>query len=274
MPCRRFAILLGATLGFMTLLGSAITSADPAEAADAKVDYATQIQPILARHCYACHGAKKRESNYRLDVRELALSAGDYGEPPIVAGNAEDSPFIRYISGTDDDGIVMPPEDEGELLSAADITLVRTWVEQGAHWPDALAGDATARLTTDHWSYQPVQKVVPPNGDDPWIKNGIDAFILRRLQKNNIPNNGPADRRSLIRRIYLDVLGLPPTPEQVEAFLRDPSSMAYDKLVETVLESPRYGERWSRYWLDLVRFAETHGVETNRERPHAWPYRD
>jgi hypothetical protein len=274
MPFRWITILSLSSLVLSILLGSAIISAEPPAAAKPKVDFATQIQPILTRRCHACHGPKKRESNYRLDVRELAFAAGDFGDRAIIPSKADDSPLLRYIAGSDDDGIVMPPEDDGEMLTAAEIALVRNWIEQGAHWPDELAGDATSKLTTDHWSFQPVQKVAPPQLDSPWIRNGIDAFVLRKLEENKMSHSGAADRRTLIRRIHLDMLGLPPTPEQVEAFVNDPSPGAYGKLVEAVLESPHYGERWARYWLDLVRFAETHGFETNRERPNAWPYRD
>ncbi len=236
------------------------------------IDFDLQIKPLLTAKCFDCHGPDVHESHLRLDRRAAMLRGGDSGEPAIVVGNSEGSHLIKLVRG-EEAGKRMPP-DEAERLSKDEVKLLRKWIDQGAVWPGPDGADDQQTEKTDHWSFQPVRRISPPAIDDRWIANGIDAFILRKQKEHSLEPNPQATRAELIRRIWLDVLGLPPTPEDVQAFVADRDPHAVQKLVERMLSSPHYGERWSRYWLDLVRFAETNGYETNRERPHAWPYRD
>jgi len=239
----------------------------------AAVDFETDVLPIFEANCATCHGALQQESNYRLDLRESALGVADFGEPAIVPGNADESPLIRYVSQTSDDGIIMPPKDGGKPLSKEQVATLREWINEGATWPDNLAGQV-GKLETDHWSFQPLRDVKPPTVSDAWVQNPIDAFVWQRLSEKQLQPSGPAPRAKLIRRLYLVMLGLPPTPEETESFIADTAPDAYERLVDRVLNSPHYGERWARHWLDVVRFAETNGFETNRERPTAYHFRD
>jgi len=256
------------TVSFLLLLFA--FSSDAAAAID--VDFESQIKPLLSAKCLDCHGPDHQESHLRLDRKSSMLRGGDSGEPAIVVGNSEGSHLIRLVSGTEA-GKVMPPE-EADRLSEDEINLLRAWIDQGAKWPGAGGAMEEELDKTDHWSFQPVKDVPPPQIENRWITNGVDAFILQKLTEHSLAPNPMATRAELIRRVYLDMLGLPPTPEAVQEFVADSDPNAYQRLVKDVLASPHYGERWARYWLDLVRFAETNGYETNRERPNAWPYRD
>jgi hypothetical protein len=239
-------------------------------AAERKVSFTEDIQPLLARHCYAGHGPDKQESNFRLDNAKIALAGGDLGEKAILPGRSTESPLVKYIAGVEPN-IVMPPK--GAKLSAKEVGLIRAWIDQGAEFP--AASEETLELTTKHWSFQPLDR-------SRWKKDAsflerkatLDAFIVERLRAAKLEPSPQADRTTLIRRLYFDMLGLPPSPEEIAAFVNDADSQAYEKLIERVLVSPRYGERWARHWLDVVRFAETNGFETNVERPNAWHYRD
>ena len=242
------------------------------KAAVDEIDFETQIKPLLAAKCFDCHAADTQESHLRLDRRSTMLRGGDSGEPAIVVGNSESSHLLKLVRG-EEAGKLMPP-DEANRLSKDEVELLRLWIDQGAVWPGPDGADDEQTETTDHWSFQPVSTISPPAIDNRWIANGIDAFILQKQKEHSLTPNPQATRAELIRRMSLDVLGLPPTPEVVQAFVADRDPQAVQKLVERMLSSPHYGERWSRYWLDLVRFAETNGYETNRERPNAWPYRD
>jgi mono/diheme cytochrome c family protein len=244
--------------------------AEAPEPADRSVDFARDVQPIFALHCYRCHGPELQESNYRLDVKQAALGEADFGEPAIVPGKSDESPLIQYVAADDDD-FAMPPE--GDRLTAEEIAILRAWIDEGAVWPDELAGNA-ARRGAGHWAFQPVKRILSPNVESDWVTNAIDAFILQRLEGEGLSPASRADRRTLIRRVYLDMHGLPPTPERVAEFVADERLDAYARLIEEVLASPRYGERWAQHWLDVVRYADTHGFEINTPRPNAWPYRD
>jgi hypothetical protein len=237
-----------------------------------RVEFERQILPLLKSKCFDCHGSETQESQLRLDRKAGLIRGGDSGEPAIVVGKSADSHLIKLVAGLDGE-LVMPP-DEDERLTPAQIGLLRGWIDQGANWPGPDGIVTAEKPTSDHWSFQPVQVVAVPEIDDPWIAGGIDAFVLRKLREKQIPHNPPADRRTLIRRLSLGVRGLPPTPQEVREFVVDRRPDAVEKLVDRMLASPHYGEHWARHWLDLVRFAETHGFETNRERPHAWPFRD
>ncbi len=246
---------------------------EPQPAVERKIDFARDIQPIFKTHCSGCHGAKKQESSYRLDVKQTALAGGDFGDPAIIPGNSADSPLIKYVSGDDPD-MLMPPE--GEKLKPQEIALLRAWIDQGAVWPRELAGTGTKeKLTTQWWSFQPLSKAAPPQlENEAAVANPIDAFILAKLREKQLSPSPPAERPILARRLYLDMHGLLPTVEQLQAFLDGTNATAYATLVDQILESPRYGERWARHWLDVVRFAETDGFEMNQDRPRAYHYRD
>jgi hypothetical protein len=236
------------------------------------IDFDSQVKPLLTAKCFDCHAADTQESHLRLDRRAAMLRGGDSGEPAIVVSNSEGSHLIKLVRG-EEAGKLMPP-DEADRLSKDEIELLRTWIDQGAVWPGPDGADDDQAEKTDHWSFQPVRTIPPPVIDDRWIANGIDAFILQKQKEHSLSPNPQATRADLIRRMSLDMPGLPPAPEDVQAFVADRDPQATQKLVDRMLSSPHYGERWSRYWLDLVRFAETNGYETNRERPNAWPYRD
>ena len=237
-----------------------------------KVDFVTDIQPIFLRACVRCHGPEKQKGEYRLDVRKTALEGGESYAPNIVSGKSAESPLIRFVAGSGD--LVMPPE--GARLTDEDVGLLRAWIDQGVHWPDELAG--SLRDKRDLWSLKPLVRPDVPL-DAKMIgqlshTSQIDSFVRTKLVEHNFSSTPEADRRTLIRRISFDVIGLPPTPDEVDSFVADPDPKAYEKLVDRLLESPRYGERWARHWLDTAHFAETHGHDQDRIREHAWPYRD
>jgi mono/diheme cytochrome c family protein len=241
-------------------------------AAERPVEFTRDIQPIFAESCYGCHGPEKQKGGLRLDVKAEALRGGDNHAPAIKPGKSAESPLIHFVAGLVPD-VVMP--QKGDRLTAEQIGLLRAWIDQGASWPDA-ASTPHATRHRPHWSLKPViRPPLPPISNlKSQISNPIDAFILAKLADKNLTQSPPADRRTLIRRLYVDLIGLPPTPEEVEQFVNDRRRDAYDQLVERLLNSPHYGERWARHWLDVVRYAETHGFEMNQPRPNAWPYRD
>jgi mono/diheme cytochrome c family protein len=268
-------------LGLTVFFTGSLSSADKLElppAVSRPVDFARDVQPILQAKCLRCHGPDKQKGSLRLDVRADAVRGGDNFSPAIVSGRSADSPLIRIVAGAAED-LVMPPE--GARLTNEQIGILRAWIDQGAKWSDDLSGNADARK--NHWSFQPVVRPPVPQISDlksqisnlkSQIRNPIDNFVLARLKLANLDPNKEADRRTLIRRVSFDLIGLPPSPEEVERFVADADPQAYEKLVDRLLASPRYGERWARHWLDVVRFAESDGFETNRPRLNAWPYRD
>jgi hypothetical protein len=230
----------------------------------AAVDFVREVRPILQKHCYSCHGEKKQKSGLRLDIKAAAFKGGDKHSPDIISGKAKDSPLIHFIT-TDDDDELMPPKGK---LPASDIATLTTWINEGAPWPE---GVDLAKLEDrrDHWSFKPLQVPSSPQS--------IDSFIDAKLAEKNLHRSPPADPVSLIRRITFDLTGLPPTPEETTAFekefIQDRAS-SIQHLVDRLLQSERYGERWAQHWLDVVRYADTHGFEVNTERPNSWPYRD
>ncbi|MDP3073034.1 MAG: PSD1 and planctomycete cytochrome C domain-containing protein [Opitutaceae bacterium] len=236
-------------------------------AAPAPVDFIHDVRPILEKHCTSCHGPEKHKSGFRLDVKAEALRGGDSGEPAILPGKGAESPLIRFVSGLDED-MLMP--SKGERLNAGEIDTLKRWIDEGAAWPDGV-DTAVAVDKLEHWSFKPLRRdPVPPSTSG----HPIDGFIAAKLAENGLTLSPEADRRTLIRRLHLILHGLPPAPEEAEAFvaIRDPG--AYEALVDRLLASPRYGERWARHWLDVIAFAETHGFEVNTPRENAWPYRD
>jgi len=229
------------------------------------IDFARDVRPLLASRCVACHGAEKQEGGLRLDARTPALKGGDSG-PVIEPGKAGSSRLVHLVTGGEPE-TPMPPE--GERLSAAEIALLRGWIDQGAPWPD---DGPAAPVRSSHWSLQPLRSLPPPVVAG--AATEIDAFLMEALLARGLEPAPPADRRTLIRRLTFDLLGLPPTPEEIDAFIADESPTAYEALVERLLASPHYGERWGRHWLDVARYTESQGFEYDRLRPHAWHYRD
>ena len=241
-----------------------------APVAPAAVDFARDIEPIFAKHCYSCHGADKQKSGLRLDIKALALAGGDSGKS-IVPGKSAESRLVKFVSGTDKENL-MPPK--GEHLNPTQIALIKEWIDAGAVWPDGGAASAIPKST--HWSFQPIQRRTGPQIQNPKaiIRNPIDAFVLSRLEKEKVAPSSEADRHTLIRRLSLDLIGLPPRSEEVIEFVNDSRPDAYERLVDRLLASPHFGERWGRHWLDLARYADSDGYEKDRARPFAYLYRD
>jgi hypothetical protein len=232
------------------------------------VDYQREILPLLRARCYKCHSADKRKSGYRLDVRSAALRGGESGKPAIVPGAAGKSELIRRVGLAEGDES-MPPGKE--KLAPAQVKLLRSWVDAGAPWPDALANEGAAG---GHWAFRaPVRPAEPAVKRQGWVRNPIDRFILARLEREGLTPSPEADRVTLIRRLSLDLIGLPPTVEEVDAFLADKSDRAYEKVVDRLLASPHYGERAGRLWLDAARYADSDGFEKDKPR-FVWAYRD
>jgi hypothetical protein len=235
----------------------------------AAIDFVREVRPILQKHCYSCHGEKKQKSGLRLDIKAAAFKGGDKHSPDIISGKASDSPLIHFIT-TEDDDELMPPKGK---LPAADIATLTTWINEGAPWPD---GVDLAKLEDrrDHWSFKPISASTP---QQPPPSARIDSFIDAKLAEKKLHRSPPADPVSLIRRITFDLTGLPPTPDATATFekeyIQDRAS-SIQHLVDRLLKSERYGERWAQHWLDVVRYADTHGFEVNTERPNSWPYRD
>ncbi len=252
-------------LGFL-LLAAATARADDLP----RVDFEREVRPILADRCYSCHGPEKQKSGLRLDRKPDALTGGDSG-PAIEPGKSADSLIVQLVSGEDPDKI-MPPK--GDRLSNPQIQILKRWVDEGASWPEDSAANARPP-GADHWAFQaPKRPELPPLKDPNWARNPIDVFLLARMEREGVKPSPEADRTTLIRRLSLDLTGLPPTIAEVDAFLNDPSRDAYEKLVDRLLASPHYGERWGRHWLDLARYADSDGYEKDSTRPFAWRYRN
>jgi mono/diheme cytochrome c family protein len=247
-----------------------VVSQGVADATSTKADYSKIVAPIFKTHCTSCHGSKKQKSQLRLDTPQGILAGGNSGEPAFISGNAEESYLIHLVSGKNPDQ-VMPPE--GPRLTDQEIETLKQWINEGALMPGS-GSDVSPTLTTDHWSFQPVNAISPPQTEHPFLLNPIDAFVFRTVAQKGLQPSPITDRRTLIRRLYLTVHGLPPSPEEVEQFVNDKAHGAYQRQIDRVLNSPRYGERWARHWLDVVRYADTNGFETNRERKTAYRYRD
>lgn len=234
------------------------------------VDFQRDIQPILEERCWHCHGEDEQESGLRLDLRPTMLRGGDSGLATIVPGHPEKSYLIEVINHVDKD-MTMPPDED--KLPAREIALMTRWIQEGAVWPGQM--DATVKLDSDHWAFQPVERPdVPPTATS---SNPIDAFLLTELMKRDLAFSSACDPRSLIRRVSIVLTGLPPTPQQIDQFLAETakdSDHAYAALVDRLLDSPHFGERWAQHWLDVIRWAETNGSEANLYRKNAWVYRD
>ncbi len=247
---------------FLTLLLAAAPAVAPSPG---PVDYVRDVKPILAQNCVKCHGPDKRRNGLRLDTAAGARKGGESG-PAVVPGDSTRSRIILAVTASDG---VKPMPPTGPPLDAAQVAVLKAWIDAGAAAPadEVAAGSA-------HWSFQPVvHPAEPAVKNEAWVRNPIDRFILARLEKEGVAPSPEADRPTLIRRLSLDLLGLPPSPREVDDFVADPSPDAYEKLVDRLLESPHYGERWGRRWLDLARYADSNGYSIDAPRS-MWPYRD
>ncbi|QDU75412.1 Planctomycete cytochrome C [Bremerella volcania] len=248
----------------LTCLGSDSTLGE-------EVDFVRDVRPILQKYCYECHSGDVRKSGLRLDVRSEAMKGGElYGES-IQAGKPEESPLWQFIADENAD-LQMPPE--GPLPTSEEVATLHRWIQQGAVWPEGVDQVKLAD-PSDHWSFRSIERAALPQVTrTDWPFNAIDHFILAELEAQDLAPSEAASRADWLRRVTFDLTGLPPTQQQWEAFQNDDSAQAYQRVVERLLDSPRYGERWAQHWLDVVRYADTHGFEVNTERPNAWPYRD
>ena len=258
---------------FGTILSAALfiaglSSHTRAESPSIKVDFTKELEPLFAERCYDCHGEKKQESAFRADNRADLLKGGDHG-PAVLPGKSTESILVKVLTDTHEDISGMPKKKE--KLTAGQINLVRTWIDQGAVW-ESVAKKYS--YNTNHWAFKaPVRPAVPVAKIKSWPRTPIDNFILARLDAEKLKPSPEADKITLLRRVSLDLIGLPPTPEEVDAFLADNSSNAYAKQVDRLLASPHYGEKWGRFWLDAARYADSDGFEKDKIR-NVWFYRD
>src|SRR2546421_1159033 len=227
------------------------------QAAIGTVDFRHEVQPLFTEHCVKCHGPEKQKGGLRLDLKAALIKGGDDGKV-IEPGRSGDSKLIHFVEGRDPDK-VMPPK--GSRLSAEQIGVLRRWIDEGANWPDDGNGP---RVRSEHWALQPLRMPVVPTIAGSATE--IDAFVSAKLSAQGMSLSPPADRRTLIRRLSFDLIGLPPTPEEIDAFAGDKSPQAYEKLVERLLASPQYGERWGRHWLDVACYTESQGFEYDHLR--------
>ncbi len=233
---------------------------------DRPIDFEKDVFPILSKHCFSCHGKEKQESGLRLDRKDRALLGGDSGKA-IVIRSSDQSKLIQYVSGKDEEH-VMPPE--GERLTGEEIDRLRKWIDQGLDWPD----NKVQEERNLHWAYQPLVRPKVPSIDSTWGVNPIDRFVQAKLQEKGLQPSAEANRNTLIRRATLDLIGLLPTMEEVDRFVNDKSPNAYEKVIDRLLESPHFGERWGRHWLDMARYADSDGYEKDNARPDAYRWRD
>ncbi|MDX1953350.1 MAG: PSD1 and planctomycete cytochrome C domain-containing protein [Verrucomicrobiota bacterium] len=238
-------------------------------AVERKVDFKQEIQPIFSERCYDCHGSKKQESGFRLDQKSAAMKGGQTGLA-IVPGKSAESILIQAVAGVHEELARMPKRREP--LSPEQIGLLRGWIDQGAEWPETNEQQESG--SGEHWAFKaPVKPKFPDLKENSEVQNPIDHFIIAKLEKEGLKLSPRADKITLLRRLSLDLIGLPPSIEEVDAFLADQSADAYRKQVERLLASPHYGEKWGRHWLDAARYADSDGFEKDKSR-NVWFYRD
>jgi hypothetical protein len=256
--------------GVLALVGATISPHANCQSVDNARLFTDQIQPILTTRCLSCHAGDKPKGKLDLTTRARALKGGKSGTV-LKPGTPGESLLFERLQARE-----MPPQNP---LTAQQIAAFKQWIESGAPYAREPLVAASTRAGPDWWSLQPLKRTAPPHPDSrgggpAWVRTPIDAFILQKLDAAGLAPAPEADRRTLIRRATLDLIGLPPTPAEIEAFVNDTSADAYERLIDRLLASPHYGERWGRHWLDVVRFGESHGYETNQLRMNAWPYRD
>ncbi len=259
---REVAVLALALVGGAAAGGFAYRQGDAGGNAEKKVDFVKDIQPIFARSCVACHGPNTQMAGLRLDAKQSVMTK------VVVAGHSADSALYKRVAGIGD--IARMPM--GGRLADDQIALIKAWIDQGADWPETVGAQVAATKT--HWAFiPPVRPALPEVKDAAWVRNPIDRFILARLEKEGLTPSAEADRITELRRLSLDLTGLPPTIEEVDAFVRDKSKNAYEKQVDRLLASPHYGEMWARHWLDAAHYADSDGYEKDKPR-EVWFYRD
>ena len=240
-----------------------------AAALPAAVSFESEVKPIFEKHCVECHGPKKQKSDFRLDDREVALHGGESHAPNILPGKPAESPLLKFVTTADRD-TRMPPK--GERLNPAEVDKLKRWIAEGAVWPESASLKKTDPL--DWWSLKPLAKPDLPSGD---AAHPIDRFVSAKLQEKHLQPSATADARTILRRLNYDLIGLPPTADELAAFEKDAAQdlpAAIGRAADRLLASPRYGERWGRHWLDVVHYGDTHGYDKDKLRPNAWPYRD
>ncbi|HUG66694.1 MAG TPA: DUF1549 domain-containing protein, partial [Pirellulaceae bacterium] len=253
-----------------TILVSLSSVVPPNVACATEVDFEKQVRPLLLARCSECHGSQVQKGGLRLDARHFAFKGGDSGEV-IVPGTSVDSELLRRVTSDDADER-MPPE--GKPLAKEEIELLTRWIDSGADWPESdYDREAKRDRRLEHWAFQPLWKDDAGRLNEE-AQNPIDVLIGAKLKENELTFSPEAERRTLIRRLSFDMLGLPPTIEDIRDFDVADDPRAWEKLVDQTLKSPRYGERWAQHWLDVIRYADTHGFEVNTPRENAWPYRD
>ena len=266
----------GSLAALAFVLALPLAHAEDAPDAAGVTFFESKVRPLLANRCFSCHGEGKAKGGLRLDSLANALKGGDTG-PALLPGKPEESLLVEAVRYAED--LRMPPKSK---LPAEEIAVLAQWVERGAPWPVAPEPSSAAKVRpfnlrerAGHWSLQPVKDPAPPEvQDQSWPGNAVDRFVLAKLEAKGLKPAPEADRRTLIRRLTFDLIGLPPKPAEVEAFVADASPDAYARLVDRLLASPHYGERWARHWLDLARFAESSGHEFDYDIPLAYRYRD
>lgn len=266
----KLALCCGVTIFLMTWFGERLMP-HSINAQSLAPDFKRDIEPILAANCYGCHGPQKASGQLRLDLKQTAMRGGNSGSV-ILPGKGKDSRLIHRLLGAGGEQR-MPLGKPG--LPAEQIKLIEHWIDAGAVWPEQNAELKTQNAELPkHWAFvAPVRPALPTVKDQAWAKTPIDSFVLAKLEKEGLTPSPQADKTTLARRLYLDLLGLPPTLKELDDFLADTAPNAYEKLVEKLLASPHYGERWGRWWLDAARYADSNGFEKDRPRS-IWPYRD
>ncbi len=277
-PACAACVLLGAAVS-----GGLLSADDGNDRTQQLEFFEKQVRPLLVTHCYECHAGEKLKGGLSVESRRRMIQGGDTSEA-IVPGDPSKSLLMEAVRYQNLD-LQMPPKNR---LSNSDIAILERWIADGAHDPrsDDVAesirpdsADAAVGMSIEagreFWSFRPVANPAIPNVSDPsWVRTPIDAFVLAKLDEHGLQRAPQADRRTLIRRAYFDLIGLPPTPEEVDSFVNDPSSDAYDRLVQRLLASPHYGIRWGRHWLDVARYADSNGLDENLAFGNAWRYRD
>jgi hypothetical protein len=251
------------------ILLTGLATAARGQAPDAETFFETKIRPVLAGKCFKCHGGKKVSHGLQVGSREALLKGGDSG-PAIIPGNPNKSLLIQALRYTHAD-IKMPPDKQMPAEVVADFA---AWVERGAAWPRTTAARTAGFGAQRHWAFVPVKAVSPPPDPAGWSDNPIDRFITAQMRAQHLKPVAAADRRTLLRRVYFDLVGLPPTPDEMTEFLADPAPDAFARVVDRLLAAPHYGERWGRHWMDVVRYADTAGDNADYPVPELHLYRD
>ena len=261
---------MGCRNSFVFLVVCLVASTSRMEA----VDFESDVAPIFITRCLSCHNPNEPSGGLDLTSAESLAKGGDSGEA-VTPGDSEASFLLQRINSGE-----MPPPEDADPLSSMELRALVAWIEDGAPWPISRVLSefdltTTKRAGRDWWAFKHPVRADPPSVKSfTWVRHPIDSFIARKLEEIGLAPSPEAQRAVLVRRIKLNLLGLPPTPEEVRAFVDDPDPDAYEKLVDSTLASPRYGERWARHWLDIVRYGESEGYEKNKLRPGAWPFRD